>query len=165
MNATRAARIADALYAIALIVVAALVLREAGKLAPAPYDPLGPKSFPIWISYGLIGLALAMLAQLLAGRDLGRAQQSMVLGLDEGVEHIRRPWIAVALFGLTVAYAAALSVRGIGFMFATGGYLFLSGFLLSRFERKQAPWIVLGAVGAAVVLDYVFRKIFTLDLP
>lgn len=165
MGDDRAARVRDAVYAVALLFVAGLVLREASTLAPAPFDPLGPKTFPVWICYGLIALALAMLARLATGRGLGRAQQSMVLGLGEVTEHARRPWMALALFGLTLAYAAALSLRGVGFMAATGGYLFLAALTLTRFDRKQVSRIAIAAVVAAVGLDVVFRRIFVLDLP
>lgn len=165
MDVNRAARVSDALYSLALLLIAGLVLREAGTLAPAPYDPLGPKTFPVWICYGLIALALAMLARLATGRDLGRAQQSMVLGLDQMAEHVRRPWTALALFGLTIAYAAALSLRGIGFMAATGCYLLLAGLTLTRLDRKQLLPIAIAAGVAAVALDFIFRRIFILDLP
>ena len=165
LSERRAARVSDAVYALALLVVAGAVLREAGTLAPAPFDPLGPKTFPVWICYGLIALALAMLARLAAGRDLGRAAQSMVLGLGEETAHARRPWAALALFGLTVAYATSLSVRGIGFMAATGAYLFLAGLTLIGFDRKQVLPIAGAALVAAVALDGIFRRVFALDLP
>jgi hypothetical protein len=162
---TKGARVADAAYALALLIVAGLVLDEAGKLAPAPFDPLGPKTFPIWISYGLIALALAMLARIATGRDLGRAQQSMVLGLGDASEHARRPWVALALFGLTIVYATALSSRGIGFVIATGVYLIAAGLTLSRFDRKQILPIATASIAAAVALDLIFRRVFVLDLP
>jgi Tripartite tricarboxylate transporter TctB family len=161
----KAARIADAVYAIALLIVAGLVMNEADELAPAPFDLLGPKTFPIWISYGLIALALAMLARLAMGRDLGRAQQSMVLGLGDAAEHARRPWLALALFGLTVLYATAWSVRGLGFMIATAAYLMAAGLTLSRFERRRMVPMAAASVFAAVALDLIFRRVFVLDLP
>ena len=91
---TRAAEIA---YVVLILAVAGIVWREASALPPAPYDPLGPKTFPIWVSYGLAALGLAMLVRLLFGRSLGRAAQAMVVGLEDVAgEHVRRPWVAVA---------------------------------------------------------------------
>lgn len=162
----RPGRIGDAAYAVALLAVAGIVLREAQKLPPAPFDPLGPGTVPIWICWGLIGLALAMLANLAAGRDLGRAQQSMVIGLGGAdAEHRPRPWIAAALFGLTVAYMAALSVRGIGFMLATFGYLLLAGALLSGLQRNKLLPVAIVAAVMAILLEVAFRRLFQLDLP
>jgi putative tricarboxylic transport membrane protein len=165
-SADRRARIGDAAYAIALLAVAGIILREAQKLPPAPFDPLGPGTVPIWICWALIGLALVMLANLAVGRDLGRAQQSMVVGLGSGeAEHRPRPFVAVALFVLTTAYVAALSVRGIGFLIATGVYLFLAGALLSGFARRRMPALAIVAAAMAVALELTFRTLFQLDLP
>ena len=50
---TRAAEIA---YIALILAVAGVVWREASTLPPAPYDPLGPKAFPIWVSYALAAL-------------------------------------------------------------------------------------------------------------
>jgi hypothetical protein len=166
MSADRRARIGDAAYAVGLLAVAGIVLHEAQKLPPAPFDPLGPGTVPSWICWGLIALALAMLANLAAGRDLGRAQQSMVIGLGGAdAEHRPRPWVAVALFLITAGYMAALSVRGIGFMIATFGYLLAAGALLSGFNRGKLLPVAIVAAVMAVVLEVTFRRLFQLDLP
>lgn len=165
-GARRTGRIEDAAYALALLVVAALVWREAGALAPAPFDPLGPRTFPLWIATGLVALAFLMLARLALGRDLGRARQSMVLGLDgAGTDHVGRPMVALGLAGLSLAYALALGFRGIGFLVATGAYVFLSGLLLSGFDRRRVVPLALIAIGTSVACDLVFRRLFALDLP
>ena len=159
---TRAAEVA---YVILILAVAGFVWREASTLSPAPYDPLGPKTFPIWASYGLAALGLAMLLRLLFGRSLGRAAQSMVVGLEDAAgAHARRPWAAIFTLVLAFAYATALSVRGLGFLLATAVYLFLSGIVLGPLERRRVAVVAVFAVAAAVVLDFLFRTIFKLDL-
>jgi hypothetical protein len=159
---TRAAEIA---YAVLILAVAGIVWREAGALPPAPYDPLGPKTFPIWVSYGLAALGLTMLARLLFGRSIGRASQAMVVGLEDTTgEHVRRPWIAVLTLVLAFVYAAGLSVRSIGFLPATAVYLFLSGLVLGPLTRRRVTIIAIFAIVCAAVLDFLFRTIFKLDL-
>jgi hypothetical protein len=158
---TRAAEIG---YVVLILVVAGIVWREASALPPAPYDPLGPKSFPIWVSYGLAALGLTMLVRLLFGRALGSAAQAMVVGLEDlATDHARRPWIAVLTLALAFAYAAALSFR-IGFLPATAAYLFVSGVVLGRFERRRILIVAGFAIAAALVLDFAFRTVFKLDL-
>jgi hypothetical protein len=158
---TRAAEIA---YVVLLLAVAGIVWRAASALPPAPYDPLGPKTFPIWVSYGLAALGLAMLARLLFGRALGRASQTLVVGFEDPAgQHVRRPWIAVLTLILAFAYAGALSFR-IAFLPATAAYLFLAGIALGPFERRRVVGVAAFAVVAAVALDFVFRTIFKLDL-
>jgi hypothetical protein len=159
---TRAAEVA---YIVLILAVAGIVWREASALPPAPYDALGPKAFPIWVSYGLATLGLSMLLWLLLGRSLGRAGQAMVVGLDDlAGEHVRRPWAAVLTLVLAFAYAVALSFRSVGFLPATAAYLFLSGVALGPLERRRVTTIAIFAVAAAFILDLLFRRIFKLDL-
>jgi hypothetical protein len=158
-------RIAEVAYVVLILAVAGIVWREASTLPPAPYDVLGPKTFPIWVSYALASLGLTMLVWLLLGRSLGRARQSMVVGLDDPAgEHQRRPWTAVLMLVLAFAYAIALTFRSVGFLSATAVYLFLSGVALGPLERRRIIALTIFAVVAAVALDLLFRRIFKLDL-
>jgi hypothetical protein len=158
-------RMAEIGYVVLILAVAGVVWREASALPPAPYDPLGPGAFPIWASYGLAALGLAMLARLLFGRSIGHAAQTTVVGLEDTAgEHARRPWVAVLTLMLAFAYAAGLSFRGVGFLPATAIYLFLAGIVLGPIERRRIAAVAVFAIVAAVVLDFVFRTIFKLDL-
>ena len=157
--------VAEIAYVALILAVAGIVWRAASALPPAPYDPLGPKTFPIWVSYGLAALGLVMLARLLFGRSLGRAPQAMVVGLEDlEAKHARRPWVAVLILILAFAYAAGLSFRSVGFLPATAIYLFLSGVVLGPIERRRIVFVAIFAIVAAVALDFVFRTIFKLDL-
>ena len=164
MQQDRIKRTAEIAYIVLLLAVAFAVWRDASFLRPAPYDPLGPKSFPIWVSYGLAALAAMMLARLALGRRLGRAAQSMVLGLDGEAAHALSPWTAVLTLLLGFAYAAALSTRGVPFLPATAVYLFLAGAVLGPFERKRLGVLAAFAAAASVALDFLFRALFKLDL-
>jgi putative tricarboxylic transport membrane protein len=151
---------------IALVLVVALVLwREAGKLPPAPYDPLGPAAFPRWAAYGLGGLGIAMAARLVLGGGLGRAAQSLVSGLDGDAEHVLKPWTAVLTLMLAFAYAAVLSTRSIPFVLCTGVYLFAAGAVLGPLHGRRLVGVGFFAVIAAVALELMFRRLFSLDLP
>jgi hypothetical protein len=160
----RIKRHAEIAYIVLILVVAIVLWREAGKLPPAPYDPLGPKSFPVWVSYGLAALAVAMLANLALGRKLGRAAQSMVLGLDGEAEHALSPWTAALTLLFAFLYALALSFRSIHFLPATMIYLFFAGAVLGPIARKRLLIVAIFAVVAAFTLDFMFRTVFQLDL-
>jgi hypothetical protein len=156
---------AELAYIALILAVAGIVWREASALPPAPYDPLGPKAFPIWVSYALAALGVAMLVRLLFGRSLGRASQVLIVGLEDVTgEHAKRPWVAVATLVFAFIYAAALSIRGIGFLPATAAYLFFSGVVLGPLTRRRTITIAAFAIVAAAVLDLLFRSIFKLDL-
>jgi len=156
-------RTAEVAYVLLILAAAGIVWREASALPPAPYDALGPKAFPIWVSYALAALGLSMLVWLLLGRSLGRAGQAMVVGLDDLMgEHERRPRAAILTLLLAFAYAFALSFRSVGFLPATAVYLFLSGAVLGPLERRRLTVLAVFAVAAAVALDLLFRRIFKL---
>jgi hypothetical protein len=165
MQPSGTARAAELAYIALILAVAGIVWREASALPPAPYDPLGPKAFPIWVSYALAALGVAMLVRLLFGRSLGRASQVLIVGLEDVTgEHAKRPWVAVATLVFAFIYAAALSIRGIGFLPATAAYLFFSGVVLGPLTRRRTITIAAFAIVAAAVLDLLFRSIFKLDL-
>jgi tripartite tricarboxylate transporter TctB family protein len=157
-------RRAEIAYIVLVLVAAGVTWREARRLPPAPYDPLGPGAFPVAVSIALVLLGLAMLARLLAGRSLGGATTGMAVGLAAVAGHPRRPWTAAGTLLLAFAYAGALSVRGIGFLPATAAYLFLSGLLLGPLEGRRAAMVAAFAAAAAVLLDLLFRVLFRLDL-
>ncbi len=165
MQPSGTTRVAEIAYIVLILAVAGIVWRAASTLPPAPYDPLGPKTFPIFVSYGLAALGLAMLARLLFGRSLGSASQTLIVGLEDLTgEHPRRPWVAALILVLAFAYAAGLSIRSVGFLPVTAVYLFLSGLVLGPFQGRRVIVIAVFAILAAVALDFLFRTIFKLDL-
>jgi hypothetical protein len=87
----------------------------------------------------------------------------MVVGF-EGGEHRQRPWTAVLTLVLAFAYATAFSFRSVGFLPATAVYLFLAGTALGPLARRRLLIVGAFAVVAAVVLDFLFRTVFKLDL-
>ncbi len=161
----RIQRAAEIGYIVLVFVVALVLWREAGKLPPAPYDPLGPAAFPRWAAYGLAALGVAMTVRLLLGGGLGRAAQSLVSGLDGAAEHDLKPWTAVLTLMLALAYAGVLSLRSIPFVLCTGVYLFAAGAILGPFQGRRLAVVGLFAVVASVTLELLFRRLFSLDLP
>ncbi len=164
---TRRQRQADLWLAVAMAAISAVVWWDASKLAPAPFDPLGPKSFPMWIA-GVLGLLSVVAAIiLLCGRALGRSDTSLILGIgdDAPTDYALRPGLAVAASVLTVGYVAVLTVTNIGFMWATMAYIGALGWTMS--ERTRRHTILAGtiAVVGGVAITYLFTKIFVLDLP
>ena len=154
---------AEIAYIVLILAVAVIVWRQASALPPAPYDPLGPKSFPIWVSCGLVALAILMLVRLLFGRALGQASHNMVTGLDGDGAYVLSPWTAALTLLLSFAYAAALSL-GVPFLPATMVYLFAAGAVLGPFVRRRLLLVAGFAVAAAFALDFLFRIVFQLDL-
>jgi putative tricarboxylic transport membrane protein len=158
-------RAAEIGYIVLVLGVALVLWREAGKLPPAPYDPLGPAAFPRWAAYGLAALGVAMTVRLLMGGGLGQAAQSLVSGLDGAAEHVLKPWTAVLTIVLALAYAGVLSLRSIPFVLCTGVYLFAAGAILGPLQVRRLSVVGVFAVVSAVALELLFRRLFSLDLP
>jgi hypothetical protein len=163
MRPDRVTRIAEFAYNALILAVAAVVWREASGLPPAPYDPLGPKSFPIWVCGGLILLAAAMLVRLACRRALGSAGHAMVIGLEGGA-HAASPWSAGLTLLLAMAYAGALGSSAVPFVLATAVYLFAASAVLGPLHRRRIAVVAAFAIAAAAALDLLFRVVFKLDL-
>lgn len=167
-DSARRGRIGDLGLALAVLAVAGLVWREAARLEPAPFDPLGPRTLPIWICMGLVGLALLMLARLALGAAIGASRTSLITGLGQtdaaAPAPQRRPVLALATLALSIAYAVALATPPIRFVYATA--VFIAALILTlgpRRPRDIGLAALVGAVGAGLV-DLLFRVVFTVDL-
>lgn len=166
-SSTRRQRQADLWLAVAMAAISAVVWWQASKLAPAPFDPLGPKSFPMWIAGALGLLSVVSIIVILCGRALGRAETSLILGIGEEAptDYALRPGLASLASLLTVAYAAVLTFTGIGFLWATIAYIGALGWIMSDRTPRHGVIAVAIAVLAGSGITFLFTKIFILDLP
>lgn len=162
-----AGRRADAVLGLAMLAVAALTWWEARKLPPAPFDPLGPKTFPIWLSYVLAALALLLLARLALGLRVGRSTTSLVLGVggDAPVEYRLRPGLAIFAFAWTVLYTAVLTFTPVSFLYSTIAYMAGLGWAMSDRSLRQAAIAAAIAVVGGAAIHFTFTRIFVVALP
>lgn len=163
----RRERRADLGLALVMMIISAVVWWEASKLASAPFDPLGPKSFPMWIAAALGLLSLVAIIIILVGRALGRSDTSLILGIGDGTptDYALRPGLALIASLLTVAYVAALTLTGAGFLWVTIAYIGALGWAMSDRTPRHAIIAAVIAVVAGGAITYLFTKIFVLDLP
>jgi hypothetical protein len=138
---------------------------QAWKLPPSRFDPLGPGSFPIAICLILILLSGLALGVSLIGKSLGAAETSMILGVGEDGSGRRRPLLAVVVFALAAAYAAALHWTPLGFFWATSAFVFAAGYTMSRGGAKTAARALAVALGVSGALTFVFGGLLGFPLP
>ena len=161
------ARRADAVLAVAMLAAALLTWWEARKLPPSPFDPLGPKSFPIWLSYALAALAIVLLARVVLGLRVGKSTVSLILGVggDAPTEYRLRPGLAAFVFACTLAYAAVLTFTPLSFLWSTIAYMAVLGLAMSdRSPRQRMLAVAVAAIGGAAIF-YTFTRIFVVALP
>lgn len=159
-------RRANLVLAVAMLAVSIGFGWQAAKLPPSRFDPLGPGSFPLALA-GLLG-ALALLALISAwrGRDLGRAETSMVLGVGGGEPaHGRRPWLAVGAFLAIGGYALILGLTGISFFWASAALIATLGAMMSRRTPKDLLIAVAVGLGMSGFLTLLFGRFLLLSLP
>lgn len=157
----------DAIVGLVALAIAGVTWWEARGLPPAPFDPLGPKTVPIWLTYALAALAVVILGRLALGLRIGQSTTSMILGIggEAPTDYRLRPGLAVFSFLWTVAYTAALTFTPLSFLLATIAYLAVLGLAMCDRSRRQVLIALAVAVIGGFAINYTFTKIFVVDLP
>ena len=144
--------------ALFLIVVCGAVLWEARSIPPGVFEPLGSAPVP----QATAGLIL-LLALVVMGRALHALRQEARARPAEDLA--RRPLDAAAVIAFTALYVLAMALRLFDFAILTAIFLLVTIGALTRFERRLLPLIILIALVTGFGCQYVFTRIFVVDLP
>jgi hypothetical protein len=143
-----------------VVAVAAAVLWETRSIPPGVFEPLGSAPVPQATASLLILLCLVVIARA-ALRLGGRSAP-----LSEVADDARpRRFDALAVLLLTLFYVGALHLRLTTFAIMTTVYLILAVGLLLRFRLAAMPVVLLVAAATGFGCQYVFTRIFIVDLP
>ena len=145
--------------ALFLIVVCGAVLWEARSIPAGVFEPLGSAPVP-QATAGLI----VLLALVVMGRAL-RALRQDARARPAGDDLALRPLDAAAVIAFTALYVLAMALRLFDFAILTALFLLVSIGVLTRFERRLLPLIVVLALVTGFGCQYVFTRIFVVDLP
>jgi hypothetical protein len=157
----------DAIAAAVVLLVAGVTWWEARRLPPAPFDPLGPGTVPLWLCYVLAGLALIVLGRLALGLRIGQSTTAMIMGVagETPTDYTLRPGLAVFSFAWTVVYAAVLTFTPVTFLVATIVYMAALGWAMCDRSKRQTMIALAVAVIGGLAINTTFTKIFVVDLP
>jgi uncharacterized membrane protein YkvI len=141
-----------------LIVICCAVLVEAAKLPAGSFEPLGSAPIPQATAGLIIFLCLLV---------VGRAALVMWRGEGSAIEapYPPRRLDAAVLFGLTVLYVLLMAQRVAGFAPITAVFLFAAIAFLTRFAPRSLPIAALIGVVMGWGCQYVFTRVFVVDLP
>jgi Tripartite tricarboxylate transporter TctB family len=142
-----------------LIVVCGAVLWESRTIPPGVFEPLGSAPIPQATAGLIILLALVVMARALRSLRQGAGARPAEDGL------VLRPLDAAAVIGLSVLYVFAMALRTVDFALLTALFLILTIGVLTRFERRLLPIIIVLALVTGYGCQYVFTRIFVVDLP
>jgi putative tricarboxylic transport membrane protein len=149
---------------VVLIVVALTVIYGTLELPEGSFEPLGSASIPQYVSAGIIVLSLWIIARAIS-RSRAQAKLPASSRVDDELPYPLRPWLAVALVCLAVIYVGVMAMDWVRFSVATTVFTLATVGMLTKFERRVMPTIVVLALVLGVGLEYAFTQIFVIDLP
>ncbi len=148
---------------LAVLALAVAVLVQSFSMPPPVLEPLGPGSFPFWISVGLIACGCGGLAEHFYRRR--NAWQDTAGEAPAEIAERGNGWTGlIAVTVLTALYIAALQLLQAPFAWTTAVYLFASSAIFSA--RKAVPLAILFIVCVlfSFALDYVFTQFLFIDI-
>lgn len=149
----------EAWFSIFLIIMSATVFWETLSLPPGSFDPLGSAGFPRVIAMAIGILALVILVNVFR-------KSSDDLKKDSAPPAFRRrPDLALGFYAFALVYVLVLALKLFSFAICTVLFLILSMGLLTRFALKRLPIVISIALVIGFGCQYVFTKIFVIDLP
>lgn len=142
--------------ALVLIVIAAIAIWEAADLPPGTFEPLGSARVPQMTASLIILLSVWVILRAMLREA----------SADE-VEHAGAArWRDAGIVAvLTIIYVAALHFRITTFAIVTTVFLTATIFVLARFDLTKLPVILLVAVITGFGCQYLFTRVFVVDLP
>tara|TARA_B100001123_G_C15176141_1_gene973413 strand:- start:424 stop:900 length:477 start_codon:yes stop_codon:yes gene_type:complete len=151
--------IQDYVIGASTIVLAGLILWAVREIPPPFFDPLGSAAVPKTVAFILILLA----ARLTARRYFENKAEAEKAVHQE--PYNLEPWLTTAVVVFSILYTLALGTGLLGFRWGTVVYVFLTGVVLAKKDRKVMGF----SLGLALVIgiggDYLFTNFFFIDLP
>ena len=146
----------EAPFALVLIALAGLMLIESRHIAPTVFDALGSSAVPLAVAGLIVVLSLAVLART--------ARRKRATASGETAPTARRLDALMVLL-LTAGFVAAMQAGLLSFGWLATAYLVLTIGWLERFAPARLPYVVVLAAVAGFGLQYVFTRIFIVNLP
>lgn len=138
-----------------LITVCAVVLWESRTIPPGSFEPLGSAPVPQVTALLIILLALSVIVRACLAPPAGEGGRDAEL----------RPLDAAGFVLLTLVYVGAIHLRLATFGVISTIFLVLTIGFLTRFQPRLMPAVVVVALITAFGCQYLFTRVFIVDLP
>ncbi len=139
--------------ALMLILIASLALFGTRTIPPGRFEPLGSAPVPQAVASLILLLAVWIIVRAcIDKRPVAAAAADRYL--DAGV-----------VVALTLLFVAAMHYRLATFAILTLVYLVATIGFLIRFDRRQLPWVIGIAAIVGFGFQYLFTRVFVIDLP
>lgn len=146
-------------FSVFLILGMSVVLVQAAKISPSPFDELGSAFFPKLIAVFIILLSLPV-----CGKSFWK-----MLAAIKSVETSVKPkeglsdTLAVSL--LSIAYVAIFTSYLVPFSILTSIFLIAAALWMSGFNWRRIARIAPVMVIGSFALEYLFTHVFVMDIP
>jgi len=151
--------------AVVSILVALTTIYGTLELPPGSFEPLGSAAIPQFVSGAIILFSLWMIARAVLRQRKMREDSISTWTTKSEPEFRRRNDFAVALVVLAVVYVAVMAMDWVRFSIATFVFLLTSIGMLSGFARRALPFLIVLSAVLGFGLEYLFTKVFVIDLP
>lgn len=141
--------------ALILILIAAVAIWQAADLPPGTFEPMGSARVPQITAGLIIILGLWVIVRAMLRED----------EVKESAPGRARWRDAVIVGVLTVLYVTAMHLRLTTFAIVTTIFLTATIFVLTRFDLAKLPVILLVAAITGFGCQYLFTRVFVIDLP
>lgn len=139
--------------ALMLILIASLALFGTRTIPPGKFEPLGSAPVPQAVATLILLLAIWVIVRAcIDKRPVAAATANRYL--DAGMAVV-----------FTTLFVLGMHQRLASFAILTLVYLVATIGFLTRFERRQLPWIVGIAAAVGFGFQYLFTRVFVVDLP
>jgi putative tricarboxylic transport membrane protein len=139
--------------ALMLILIASLALFGTADIPPGRFEPLGSAPVPQAVAGLILILSLWIIVRTLIDRR--------PIAANPASRYLDALVVAV----LTLVFVAAMQQRLAAFSVLTTLYLVATIGFLVRFDRKRLPWVVVVAAVTGFGFQYLFTRVFVVDLP
>lgn len=139
--------------ALMLILIASLALFGAKDLPPGRFEPLGSAPVPQAVAGMILLLSLWIIIRAcIDHRPIATPSADRYLD-------------AAVVVALTLLFVAAMHYRLTTFAILTTVYLAATIGFLIRFDRRRLLWVLVVAATTGFGFQYVFTRVFVVDLP
>lgn len=153
----------DIIFSMILLSFSIVAFWEAQSINDPGYDLLGPDFTPK-ITIGAIAiLALTLLFKSCIG--LFRKHSGPKPVPKRTRSHIKRPWLALGVVGITILYVLSMQHGLLRFWSATCLFILVVGSWMSKFNLRMLTVFIPLSITLGLGLHYIFTKVMVIDLP
>jgi len=155
----------ELVFSLALMLAMVVVLIEAGKVKTSPFDELGSAFFPRALAIIIVVLSIPVFIR--NAISILRPPAAQETGVDSSTPALSASNVikTITISFLTIAYVGGIALRLLPFSVLTAAFLTFGILALNGWKLHRIIWIIPGAIIFGLLMEYMFTRVFIMDLP